>query len=78
MRKQFSAVRGCTYVLHVATPVPLKQPKDANEVLKPAVDGTLHVLRAAANEPTVKRIVLCSSIVAISSEQYSPPSKGLI
>ena len=41
------AVAGCNYVVHTASPIPFKQPDDENELIKPAVEGTLSVLRAA-------------------------------
>src|SRR4051794_40434825 len=59
-----TAVQGCEYVLHVASPAPAKMPKDADELVRPAVDGTLRVLRAAAGAG-VRRVVLTSSIDAI-------------
>ena len=39
------AVEGCDYVLHVASPFPPKQPKDPDELIVPAREGTLRVLR---------------------------------
>jgi dihydroflavonol-4-reductase len=42
-----AALRGCTHVLHVASPYPVTPPRDENELLVPAPDGTLRVLRAA-------------------------------
>ena len=51
------AVAGCTRVLHVASPFPMGVPKDANELIVPAREGTLRVLRAAA-EAGVARVVL--------------------
>ena len=60
-----AAVKDCTYVLHTASPVPLVNPKDEDEVIKPAVDGTMFVLRASQKAGTVKRIVLTSSAAAI-------------
>ncbi len=57
------AVSGCHYVLHVASPVPLQPPKHEDELIAPARDGTMRVLRAAA-AGGVKRIVLTSSIDA--------------
>ena len=53
------AVAGCTRVLHVASPFPMGVPKDANELIVPAREGTLRVLRAAA-EAGVARVVLTS------------------
>jgi dihydroflavonol-4-reductase len=58
------AVAGCDYVLHVASPFPPTQPKDPDELITPAREGTLRVLRAAL-DARVERIVLTSSIAAI-------------
>ncbi len=66
---RFRAVKGCSYVLHVASPVPIEQPKAADVLVKPALEGTLNVLKAAAAQPTVKRLVLCSSIAAVMGEE---------
>src|SRR5262245_13687709 len=41
------AVKGCNYVLHVASPIFLRVPKDENEMILPAVEGVLRVLKAA-------------------------------
>jgi dihydroflavonol-4-reductase len=60
-----AAVEGCDYVMHVASPFPAATPKDAEELIRPAVDGTLRVLRAAAASGTVRRVALTSSIAAI-------------
>ncbi|KAB8141696.1 aldehyde reductase [Chloroflexia bacterium SDU3-3] len=59
------AVAGCAYVLHVASPFPLRQPKDENELIVPAREGTLRVLRAA-RDAGVRRVVVTSSFVAIA------------
>jgi dihydroflavonol-4-reductase len=58
------AVAGCEYVLHVASPLPPNVPKDENELIVPAREGTLRVLRAA-RDAGVKRVVLTSSFAAI-------------
>lgn len=58
------AVAGCTYVLHVASPFPPAAPKDENELIIPARDGALRVLKAA-RDAGVKRVVLTSSYAAI-------------
>ncbi|HUA12498.1 MAG TPA: aldehyde reductase [Solirubrobacteraceae bacterium] len=58
------AVAGCDYVLHVASPFPPAQPKDADELIVPARDGTLRVLRASL-DAGVKRIVITSSVAAV-------------
>jgi len=59
------AVEGCTYVLHIASPFWLEPPKDENDMIRPAVDGTLRVL-AAASKAGVKKVVLTSSCAAIT------------
>lgn len=62
------AVRGCRFVLHVASPVPRSRPKTTAEVVMPAVEGALRVLRAAARHG-VERVVLTSSTASVFSGQ---------
>jgi nucleoside-diphosphate-sugar epimerase len=58
------AAAGCDYVLHVASPFPSTVPKDENELIAPARDGALRMLRAA-RDAGVKRVVLTSSFAAV-------------
>jgi dihydroflavonol-4-reductase len=58
------AVDGCEHVLHVASPFPLVQPKDPDELIVPARDGTLRVLRAAL-AGGASRVVVTSSVAAV-------------
>lgn len=58
------AVSGCDYVLHVASPFPPAQPKDPDELIVPARDGALRVLRASL-DAGVRRVVLTSSVAAV-------------
>jgi nucleoside-diphosphate-sugar epimerase len=58
------AVEGCEYVLHVASPFPLGVPKHEDELIIPAREGALRVLRAARTGG-VERVVLTSSFAAI-------------
>jgi len=58
------AVTGCEYVLHVASPLPASVPKHEDELIVPAREGALRVLRAA-RDAGVKRVVLTSSFAAI-------------
>lgn len=60
-----AAVRECTYVLHVASPFPAVSPKDDQELVRPARDGALRVLQAAA-DAGVKRVVMTSSTAAVA------------
>jgi nucleoside-diphosphate-sugar epimerase len=62
------AVAGCEYVLHVASPFPPKVPKHEDELIVPAREGTLRVLRASRGAG-VKRVVLTSSFAAIGYGQ---------
>ncbi|OLC44217.1 MAG: epimerase [Acidobacteria bacterium 13_1_40CM_65_14] len=58
------AVAGCDYVIHVASPMPAAAPKTEDELIVPARDGVLRVLRAA-RDAKVRRVVLTSSCGAI-------------
>lgn len=62
------AVAGCDYVLHVASPFPPELPKHEDELIIPARDGTLRVLRAA-RDAGVRRVVVTSSFAAIGYGQ---------
>jgi len=67
-----AAVEGCDFVLHVASPFPAGTPKHEDELIVPARDGALRVLRAA-RDAGVKRVVLTSSFAAIG---YGPASSA--
>ena len=58
------AAAGCDYVLHVASPFPPGVPKHEDELIVPAREGALRVLRAS-RDAGVKRVVLTSSFAAI-------------
>lgn len=60
------AVHGCDYILHVASPFPPKQPKDPDELIVPAREGTLRVLRAGL-DAGVRRVVVTSSVAAVDA-----------
>jgi dihydroflavonol-4-reductase len=59
-----TAAVGAQYALHVASPVPVTDPKNDDELVRPARDGTLRVLKAA-RDAGVQRVVMTSSISAI-------------
>ncbi|VAI90599.1 unnamed protein product [Triticum turgidum subsp. durum] len=70
-----SAVAGCEGVFHVASPVPSgKSTNPEEEVIAPAVTGTLNVLKACY-EAKVKRVVMVSSVVAVSNNANWPKGK---
>ena len=64
------AVAGCEFVLHVASPFPAGVPNHENDLIAPAREGALRVLRAARGAG-VKRVVLTSSFAAVGYGQ--PP-----
>ncbi len=66
------AVTGCRFVHHVASPFPLSQPKNDDELVKPAREGSLRVLRAA-RDAGVERVVLTSSFAAVG---YGHPQQS--
>ena len=59
------AVAGCTHVAHVASPIAASTPKDENEMIVPAREGTLRALRFA-RDAGVKRFVQTSSMAAVA------------
>ena len=59
-----AAVAGCDYVIHVASPLPIESPKNEDELIIPARDGVLRVLRAA-RDAKVKRVVFTSTCGAV-------------
>lgn len=66
------AAAGVAEVHHVASPIPVAQPDDPDELILPAREGTLRVLRAA-REAGARRVVLTSSFAAVG---YTPKPDG--
>lgn len=75
----------CAFVLHVASPLPVRQPHDHDELVRPAREGALRVLKAA-RDAGVRRVVMTSSFAAIgyghmprdtpfTEEDWTEPSK---
>jgi nucleoside-diphosphate-sugar epimerase len=58
------AAAGCDYIMHVASPIPANAPKHEDDLIVPAREGTLRVLRAA-RDANVKRVVLTSTCGAV-------------
>jgi len=68
-----AAAAGCDYVLHVASPLGVDNPKDPNVLITPARDGALRALKAAT-KAGVKRVVMTSSVAAASPPEASADS----
>src|SRR5712692_5123547 len=60
-----AAASGCDYILHVASPVAVSEPKNPDELIVPARDGTRRAISAGL-KAGVKRVVLTSSVAAAS------------
>jgi dihydroflavonol-4-reductase len=59
------AMAGCSHVLHVASPLPATNPKEDDELVRPARDGALRVLKAA-RDAGARRVVMTSSTAAVA------------
>lgn len=67
-----AAMTGVDVLMHTASPFPTAAPKNPDELIRPAVDGTLRALRAA-QQAGVCRVVLTSSCAAIYKDSAKPP-----
>lgn len=66
-----AALTGVDALVHTASPFPLEQPRDEQDAIRPAVEGTLRALRAA-KAANVPRVILTSSTVAITYKTMEP------
>ncbi|KAF2285086.1 hypothetical protein GH714_037809 [Hevea brasiliensis] len=60
-----AAIKGCTGVFHVATPVDFENKEPQEVIIKRTIDGTLGILKACLNSKTVRRVVYTSSVSAV-------------
>ncbi|PQE29020.1 cinnamoyl- reductase protein [Rutstroemia sp. NJR-2017a BBW] len=58
------ALKNITHVIHLASPLPLPFKNPQTEIINPTIQGTLNLLRAALHTPSLRRIIITSSIVA--------------
>lgn len=61
-----NAAEGCRFALHVASPFPTRTPRNPDDLIRPAVEGTRRVMQAAANSG-IERVVVTSSVAAIAA-----------
>lgn len=66
-----AAMEGCDVLIHTASPFPLDEPKDPQDLIRPAVDGTLRAMNAAKSAG-IKRVILTSSCAAIYKDAAKP------
>ncbi len=62
------AMEGCDYVLHVASPFIIAEPKNEDVMIKPAVEGTLRALKSA-KKAGIKKVILTSSTVSMAGDK---------
>ncbi|XP_042490905.1 dihydroflavonol 4-reductase-like isoform X1 [Macadamia integrifolia] len=67
------AIQGCTGIFHVATPTDFESKDPENEVIKPAVNGILNVLRSCLKAKTIRRVVFTSSAGAVARQERQLP-----
>ncbi|CAO2208768.1 unnamed protein product [Urochloa humidicola] len=67
------AIKGCTGVFHVATPMDFESKDPENEVIKPTVEGMLSIMRACKEAGTVRRVVFTSSAGTVNIEERQRP-----
>ncbi|OAL37396.1 hypothetical protein AYO20_03245 [Fonsecaea nubica] len=60
------AVKDVDYVVHVASPLARPSEDDQVNIIRPAIRGTLSILRSALKEPSIQRVVITSSVAAVS------------
>ena len=65
------ALRGCDVLMHTASPFPAAEPNDPQELIRPAVGGTLRAMRAAS-DAGIRRVILTSSCAAIYKQADKP------
>jgi len=65
------AMEGCDVLMHTASPFPLVEPKQPDDLIRPAVDGTLRAMNAA-KAAGIKRVILTSSCAAIYKDASKP------
>jgi len=67
------AMQGCDALIHTASPFPMRDPRDPQDLIRPAVEGTRRALDAAI-AAGIGRVVLTSSVAAIYKDAAKPPA----
>lgn len=70
------ALQGIDVLMHTASPFPIASPKDENDLIRPAVEGTLRALRSA-HKVGVSRVILTSSVAAVDGNTMPPGKTAL-
>lgn len=72
-----AAIAGCHGVFHVASPIDFAPNDPENDVIRPAVEGTLGVLRACTKAQTVKRVVVTSSAATFMTNESAEQNQSV-
>ncbi|PRQ27072.1 Bifunctional dihydroflavonol 4-reductase/flavanone 4-reductase [Rosa chinensis] len=67
------AIKGCTGVFHVATPMDFESKDPENEVIKPTINGVLDIMKACLKAKTVRRLVFTASAGSVNVEETQKP-----
>ena len=70
------AIEGCEVVMHIASPFSLRTKDHQKELIDPALKGTVNVLGSVNRTPSVKKVVLTSSVAAIIGDSIDMSEKG--
>ncbi|XP_018438454.2 anthocyanidin reductase-like [Raphanus sativus] len=71
-----SPISGCEYVFHVATPISFTSQDPERDMINPAIQGVINVLKSCLNSNSVKRVIYTSSAAAVSINNL--PGPGLV
>ncbi|XP_027329538.1 dihydroflavonol 4-reductase-like [Abrus precatorius] len=67
------AIKGCTGVFHVATPVDFESKDPENEMIKPTINGVINIMKACLKAKSVRRLIFTSSAGTINvTEEVKP------
>ncbi|KAL1188321.1 Anthocyanidin reductase [Cardamine amara subsp. amara] len=71
-----SSFSGCEYIFHVATPINFASEDPEKDMIKPAIQGVINVLKSCLKSKSIKRVIYTSSAAAVSINNLSGP--GLV
>ncbi|KZT60841.1 NAD(P)-binding protein [Calocera cornea HHB12733] len=68
-------MEGIDYVVHIATPVSVGFKDNEKDMLRPAMEGLMSVMKAAANQPSVKHVTITGSWGSIGGHKAGQPGE---
>ncbi|KAI9776644.1 MAG: hypothetical protein M1839_009450 [Geoglossum umbratile] len=67
-----NSLDGVDYILHIASPLPVETDNYERDLIEPAIKGTIGILESASKIPTIKRVVITSSVVILFPTTVDP------